>query len=62
MELLKVKLAALHETDLKNLKELYEMKLKHKTNQTVRLDEEANKLREFTNILSAEKYELKKKY
>lgn len=62
MELLKVKLAALHETDLKNLKELYEMKLKHKTNQVVRLDEENNKLREFTNVLSGEKYELKKKY
>ena len=53
MELLKVKLAVLHETDLKNIKELYEMKLKHKTNQTVRLDEEANKLREFTNVLAS---------
>lgn len=61
MELLKVKLAALHENDLKNLKALYEMKLKHSSNHLVRLDEENSKLREFANLLSAEKYESKKK-
>ena len=45
MEMLKVKLAALHETDLKNLKELYDLKLKNSSNNIVRLDEEVSKLR-----------------
>lgn len=39
MELLKVKLAVLHGTDLKNLKDLYEMKLKHSSDNIVRMDE-----------------------
>jgi hypothetical protein len=38
------------------------MKLKHSTEHSVRLEEEIAKLREFTNVLSHEKYELKKKH
>ena len=62
MEMLKVKLAALHETDLKNLKELYDLKLKNSSSNIVRLDEEVSKLRQFTNALSNQKYEMKKRY
>ena len=62
MELLKVKLATLHENDLKNLKNLYELKLKQASSNILRLDDESSKLREFVNLLSAEKYEQKKKY
>ena len=38
------------------------MKLKHSGNNLIRLDEENAKLREFTGLLSAEKYEQKKKH
>jgi predicted nuclease with TOPRIM domain len=62
MELLKVKMAALHEGDVKQLKELYDLKLKHTLENLGRLDQENSKLREMLHLSNAEKYELKKKF
>jgi hypothetical protein len=45
MELLKVKLASLHENDIRSLKSLYELKLKNSSENVARLDEEVSKLR-----------------
>lgn len=38
-ELLKVKLAALHETDLNQLKEVYELRLKHLSGNLYRIEQ-----------------------
>lgn len=52
IELLKVKIALLHQTDLEKVKELYELRLKNSLEGNSRLEEENTKLREMLQISS----------
>ena len=56
IELLKVKIALLHENDIKKLKELYDLKLENSLANTQRLDQDNNKLKALLHEVKTDKY------